>query len=54
VPRWLSGWGLPAAIPYFVSGVLGLFTLFIPMSTVQLVMVLPLAVLEWFLRYTWT
>jgi hypothetical protein len=46
VPRWLSGWGLLAAIPYFVSGVLGLFALFSPMSTVQIVLVLPLAVQE--------
>lgn len=46
VPRWLSGWGLLAAIPYFVSGVLGLFTLLSPMSTVQMVLVLPLAVQE--------
>jgi hypothetical protein len=46
VPRWLSGWGLLAAIPYFVSGVLGLFTILSPMSTVQMVLVLPLAVQE--------
>ena len=41
VPRWLSGWGLLAAIPYFVSGVLGLFTLPGPV-----VLVLPMAVQE--------
>ena len=46
VPRWLSGWGLLAAIPYFVSGVLGLFTLLDQMSTVQMVLVLPLALQE--------
>lgn len=46
VPRWLSGWGLLAAIPYFVSGVLGLFSLLSPMSTVQMVLVLPMAVQE--------
>jgi hypothetical protein len=46
VPRWLSGWGLLAAIPYLVSGVLGLFALLSPMSTTQLVLVLPLAVQE--------
>jgi hypothetical protein len=46
VPRWLSGWGLLAAIPYFVSGILGLFTLISSMSTVQMVLVLPLAVQE--------
>jgi hypothetical protein len=46
VPRWLSGWGLLAAIPYFVAGVLGLFSLLSSMSTVQMVLVLPLAVQE--------
>jgi len=46
VPRWLSGWGLLAAIPYFISGVLGLFTLLDQMSTIQMVLVLPMAVQE--------
>jgi hypothetical protein len=46
VPRWLSGWGLLAAIPYFVSGVFGLLTLLSPMSTIQMVLVLPLAIQE--------
>jgi hypothetical protein len=46
VPRWLSGWGLLAAIPYFISGVAGLFALLDPMSTTQMVLVLPLAVQE--------
>ncbi len=46
VPRWLSGWGLLAAVPYFVSGVLGSFALLSQMSTTQLVMVLPLALQE--------
>ena len=46
VPRWLSAWGLLAAIPYFVSGVLGLLTLLSPMSTIQMVLVLPLAIQE--------
>jgi len=46
VPRWLSGWGLLAAIPYFISGVLGLFTLLNQMSTIQMVLVLPMAVQE--------
>ena len=46
VPRWLSGWGLLAAIPYFVSGILGLFSLLSPMSTIQVVLVLPMAVQE--------
>ena len=46
VPRWLSGWGLLAAIPYFVSGVLGLFTAPGPMGTILMVLVLPMAVQE--------
>jgi hypothetical protein len=46
VPRWLSGWGLLAEIPYFVSGVLGLFSLLSPMSSIQMVLVLPLALQE--------
>ena len=46
VPRWLSGWGLLAAVPYFLSGVLGLFALLSHMSTVQMILVLPLAVQE--------
>ena len=46
VPRWLSGWGLLAAIPYFISGVLGLFTILSPMSSGQMVLVLPMAVQE--------
>jgi hypothetical protein len=46
VPRWLSGWGLLAAVPYFVSGIVGLFDLLTPMSTVQMVLVLPLALQE--------
>ena len=46
VPRWLSGWGLLAALPYFVAGVLGLFTLLRPMSGIYMVLVLPMAVQE--------
>ena len=46
VPRWLSGWGLLAAMPYLVSGMLGLFAILSPMSTIQMVLVLPLAVQE--------
>jgi hypothetical protein len=46
VPRWLSSWGLLAAIPYFVSGVLGLLAILDPMSSGQMVLVLPLAVQE--------
>ena len=46
VSRWLSGWGLVATIPYIVSGVLGLFSSLSPMSSMQMVLVLPLALQE--------
>jgi hypothetical protein len=46
VPRWLSGWGLLAAIPYLVSSVLGLFAMLSPMSSDQMILVLPLALQE--------
>jgi hypothetical protein len=46
VPRWLSAWGLLAAVPYFVSGMLTLFSILSPMSGGQMVLVLPLAVQE--------
>lgn len=46
VPRWLSGWGLLAAIPYFVAGLFALFGLLSPMSTSQVVLDLPMALQE--------
>ena len=46
VPRWLAGWGLLAAIPYFVYGVLSLFTLPDSVGTLPMVLVLPMAVQE--------
>jgi len=46
VPRWLSGWGLVAILPYFAAGLFALFALLEPMSTIHMVMVLPLAVQE--------
>jgi hypothetical protein len=50
VPCWLSGWGLIAAVPCFVTGVLGMFGLINSSagsaSTLHSVMVLPLAVQE--------
>jgi hypothetical protein len=42
VPRWLSGWGLVAAILSMVSCVLVMFGLFAPMGTEQVVMNLPM------------
>jgi hypothetical protein len=50
VPRWLSGWGLIAAIPYFVPGLLGIFGIISPTmgsnSTLLTMLDLPLAVQE--------
>ena len=46
VPRWLAGWGLLAAIPYFVYGVLSLFTLPDSLGTLPMALVLPMALQE--------
>jgi hypothetical protein len=46
VPRWLSGWGLIAAVPSITSGILGLFSVIEPFSTTQLLMEAPLGVQE--------
>ena len=46
VPRWLSGWGLAAILPYFLAGLFTLVALFEPMSTTHMILVLPLAVQE--------
>ena len=46
IPRWLSGWGLVAAIPYLAGGLLGLVGLVSPLSTIVTAMDLPLAVQE--------
>ncbi len=46
VPRWLSGWGLIAAIPYVAAGLLHMFGLITPFSTTQSLLVLPMAVQE--------
>lgn len=46
VPRWLSGWGLVAAILCMVAGVLVMFSLIGPLSTSQIVLALPVAVQE--------
>lgn len=46
VPRWLSGWGLVALIPYVVAGLSVLFGIIDPLSTVSVVSDIPLALQE--------
>jgi hypothetical protein len=46
VPRWLSGWGLIALIPYFASGLLATFAILSTYSSIQVGMQLPLALQE--------
>jgi hypothetical protein len=46
VPRWISVWGLVAALPYFVAGVLGIFATINSTSSVGTILQLPLAVQE--------
>ena len=46
IPRWLSGWGLIAAIPYLAADLLAMFGVLDPMSTIQVVLELPLALQE--------
>lgn len=43
IPRWISGWGLVAAVPFFAAGLLHLFGLTTTWSTIQIVLVLPIA-----------
>jgi hypothetical protein len=46
VPRWLSGWGLIAAVPYIAGGVLGLVDAVDPWANIVTFMDIPLAVQE--------
>ncbi len=46
IPRWLSGWGLIAVIPYLAAGLLVLFGFFGPLSTSEIVLEFPLALQE--------
>jgi hypothetical protein len=46
IPRWISGWGFIGAIPYLAAGLLHLFGVTGPMSTITMVLVLPTAVQE--------
>jgi len=46
IPRWISGWGLIAAILWLAVGLLGMFRLITPMSTIQVVLSLPIGLQE--------
>ncbi len=46
IPRWISGWGLIAAIPYLVAGLFVMFGLIGDMSTIDTVLRLPLGLQE--------
>jgi Domain of unknown function (DUF4386) len=46
VPRWLSGWGLVAALLWVSAGVLAMFGLVEPGSTVQMAMNIPIVIQE--------
>jgi hypothetical protein len=46
MPRWISGWGLIAAILWFAVGLLGMFGLITAMSTIQVVLSLPIGLQE--------
>jgi hypothetical protein len=46
VPRWLSGWGLIATLPYLAAGFLVLFGTVEPMSTTDSLLQMPLGIQE--------
>lgn len=46
IPRWLSGWGLIAAVVWLAGGLLGMFHLIVPMSTPQLILSAPIGLQE--------
>jgi hypothetical protein len=46
IPRWISGWGFIAVIPYLAGGVLAMVGLFGPSSTITNVLDIPLGVQE--------
>lgn len=46
IPRWLSGWGLVGATLCMVAGVLVMFRLIIPVSSIHIVLNLPIALQE--------
>ena len=46
IPRWISGWGLAAALLWLAVGLLGVFHIIVPMSTIQVVLSLPIGLQE--------
>ena len=46
VPRWLSGWGLIAVVPYFAAGLLAMFGIIDALSPTYAILNLPLALQE--------
>jgi Domain of unknown function (DUF4386) len=46
VPRWLSGWGLMATLPYLLTGLLAMFAALTPLSPLYIASKLPLALQE--------
>jgi len=46
VPRWLSGWGLIAIVPYFAAGLLAMFGTIDALSPTYAILDLPLALQE--------
>jgi len=46
IPRWISGWGLAAALLWLGVGLSGVFHLMTPMSTIQIVLSLPIGLQE--------
>jgi hypothetical protein len=46
VPRWLSGWGLVAAVPYLIAALLKIFAAIEPFSTTEVLLSAPLGLQE--------
>ena len=46
VPRWLSGWGLIAIVPYLAAGLLSMFGIIHALSPIYAILNLPLALQE--------
>jgi hypothetical protein len=46
VPRWLSGWGLIAVVPYLAAGLLSMFGIIHALSPIYAILNLPLALQE--------